>query len=68
MEQFRTLMTRFPRPGRLEWIGVRGERRGAVSAVQEVLARAGLGLAGDHYRAGVKGSRKSRSSRPSTCR
>jgi MOSC domain-containing protein YiiM len=58
MEQFRTLMTRFPRLGRLEWIGVRGERRGAVSAVAEVLARAGLGLAGDHYRPGVKGSRQ----------
>jgi MOSC domain-containing protein YiiM len=56
MEQVQALMTRFPRPGRLEWIGVRGERRGAVSAVAEVLARAGLGLAGDHYRAGVKGS------------
>lgn len=58
MEQVQALMTRFPRPGRLEWIGVRAERRGAVSAVEEVLARAGLGLAGDHYRAGVKGSRQ----------
>ena len=58
MEQVQALMTRFPRPGRLEWIGVRGQRRGAVIAVEEVLARAGLGLVGDHYRAGVKGSRQ----------
>ena len=58
MEDIHTLMTRFPRPGRLEWIGVRGRRRGQVLVVDEVLAQAGVGLLGDHYRPGVKGSRQ----------
>ena len=55
MDQVQALMVRFPRPGRLEWIGVRAERRGPVRVVPEAIAKAGLGLAGDHYRAGVKG-------------
>ena len=58
MDQVQALMVRFPRPGRLEWIGVRAERRGPVRVVPEAIAKAGLGLAGDHYRAGVKGTRQ----------
>lgn len=34
--------------GRLEWIGVRSVRRGAVHSLQECYAQAGLGLHGDH--------------------
>lgn len=44
----RTLTARFPRAGRLEAILLRSARRGAVEAVAEVRALAGLGLAGDH--------------------
>ncbi|HYN76758.1 MAG TPA: MOSC domain-containing protein [Lamprocystis sp. (in: g-proteobacteria)] len=39
----------FPRAGRVEWIGVRPARRGAVVALPEVQAQAGAGLVGDHY-------------------
>lgn len=35
-------------PGKLEWIGLRTERRGEVQVVDSVEAIEGLGLAGDH--------------------
>jgi len=43
-------------PGRLEWIGLRSERRGQVNSVIEALALAGLGLAGDHRSLKTPGS------------
>ena len=51
-------MTHFPHPGRLDWIGVRGQRRGPVLVVGEAMARTGVGLVGDHYKSGGKGSRQ----------
>lgn len=35
-------------PGKLEWIGLRTERRGEISVVEQSEAIVGLGLAGDH--------------------
>lgn len=58
MEDIRALMGRFPRSGKLLWIGVRGQRRGPVLVVDETQALAGIGLLGDHYRPGAKGSRQ----------
>jgi MOSC domain-containing protein YiiM len=43
------LLARFPRAGRVAWIGVRPGRRSQVVAVDAVDAIAGRGLAGDHY-------------------
>ena len=37
-----------PQVGRLEWIGLRSERRGPVQSVEVAEAVAGLGLEGDH--------------------
>jgi MOSC domain-containing protein YiiM len=51
-------MTRFPRPGRVRWIGVRPQRRGSVQPLPAVRAVAGRGLDGDHYRPGVRGLRQ----------
>ena len=42
------VMATLPQVGRLEWIGIRTERRGEVLSVSEVEAREGLGLTGDH--------------------
>lgn len=42
------LLATVPQTGRLEWIGVRTDKRGAVAAVDRVEAVAGLGLEGDH--------------------
>ena len=51
METLASLTARFPRPGRITWIGLRPARRSAMQAVDR--AQAALsGLAGDHARAG----------------
>ncbi|HUF21965.1 MAG TPA: MOSC domain-containing protein [Burkholderiales bacterium] len=48
------LMSRFPRPGRVEWIGVRPGRRQMLIAVSSVEASEGRGLEGDRYSGGGK--------------
>ena len=52
------LMAQFPRAGRLEWIGIRAERRAPVASVVRVEAIAGFGLAGDHYTSKSNGKRQ----------
>ncbi len=43
------LMERFPRAGRLEWIGLRAERRGVMNTPEQASAEAGGCLLGDRY-------------------
>lgn len=50
------LLHRFPRLGRVEWIGLRPARRVRPSPCAQAMAVAGAGLRGDHYRGG-SGSR-----------
>ncbi|ULH14709.1 MOSC domain-containing protein [Deinococcus sp. KNUC1210] len=45
MQQLRESL---PRPGRVEWAGLRSQRRGEVLSVPEVLAHPLVGLVGDH--------------------
>lgn len=52
------LMAQFPRQGRVEWIGIRPERRAPLAAVGQVEAIAGHGLAGDHYASKNDGKRQ----------
>ena len=52
------LMANFPRAGKLEWIGIRPERRAALVSVTQVEAIAGFGLAGDHYASKSNGKRQ----------
>jgi len=53
METLASLTARFPRPGRITWIGLRPARRSDMQAVDR--AQAALsGLAGDHARAGKR--------------
>ena len=42
------LRTTLPRPGRIEWIGLRSERRGRVDSVTRAEAHPLVGLIGDH--------------------
>ena len=56
MQNIKDLFEVFPRPGRVEWIGIRSERRGAVSVVQSVDVSETEGLIGDHY-GGLSGHR-----------
>jgi len=51
------LMDEFPRAGRLEWIGLRPQKRAPLVTVDRVEVLAGLGLAGDH-RAARPGSER----------
>ena len=50
------LMAQLPRPGRVEWIGLRPKRDVAMEPVDEALAQTGIGLVGDRY-AGGSGKR-----------
>ena len=52
------LMANFPRRGKLEWIGIRAERRAPVASVAQAEAIAGYGLAGDHYASKSNGKRQ----------
>jgi MOSC domain-containing protein YiiM len=52
------LMAIFPRSGKVEWIGIRAERRAPLASVTQVEAIAGYGLAGDHYASKSNGKRQ----------
>ena len=52
------LMANFPRVGKVEWIGVRIERRAPLAPLDRVEAVAGYGLAGDHYASKSNGKRQ----------
>ena len=51
-------MATFPRPGAVEWIGIRSKRRAPLVALDEVEAVAGVGLVGDHYASKTNGKRQ----------
>ncbi len=52
------LMATFPRPGVVEWIGVRSKRCARLVALDETEAVAGHGLTGDHYASRTNGTRQ----------
>jgi len=52
------LMANFPRAGKVEWIGIRPERRVPLASVTQIEAIAGCGLAGDHYASKSNGKRQ----------
>lgn len=54
--QFLPSAEKYIAPGRLEWIGLRTERRGTVVQVESVMALAELGLKGDHRCEKIPGS------------
>lgn len=56
MENIKDLFNVFPRPGRVEWLGIRPQRRDPVEAVQQVETSPKKGILGDHY-SGQSGSR-----------
>ncbi|GAB3561876.1 MOSC domain-containing protein [Spirosoma luteolum] len=56
MDNIKDLFDMFPRPGRVDWIGIRPERRSAVTVVDAVEVSTKKGLLGDHY-SGQSGNR-----------
>lgn len=49
------LLNTFPRAGRVNWIGIRPERRGSVEVVESVAVSEHEGLIGDHYSGRIDG-------------
>lgn len=58
MEPLRVLLETLPQVGRLDWIGLRSERLGAVVSVGEAEVVAERGLVGDHRFSGRRGSKR----------
>lgn len=56
MQNIRDLLTVFPRPGRVDWIGIRPERQSPVQVLPDVAVSETKGLVGDHY-SGRNGTR-----------
>ncbi len=57
MSYIKELMRSIPQTGKVEWVSIRPERRGAVLPKEEVVASEANGLEGDHY-AGSNGKRQ----------
>jgi MOSC domain-containing protein YiiM len=56
VQNINDLFNVFPKSGRVDWIGIRAERRAPVTVVPSVEASEKKGLLGDHY-SGQSGSR-----------
>ncbi|GAB2558805.1 MOSC domain-containing protein [Spirosoma areae] len=56
MQNINDLFDVFPRPGRVEWIGIRPQRRESVVVVEAVEVSDKKGILGDHY-SGQSGNR-----------
>jgi len=49
MQTIKSLTQKFPKPGKLLWIGLRAARNQAMSQVDEAVADQNMGLIGDRY-------------------
>ena len=56
MQNINDLFDVFPRAGRVEWIGIRPERREPVQVVETITVSEKKGILGDHY-SGQRGNR-----------
>lgn len=52
------LFDTLPQIGRVAWIGVRPERRASLQVVNEVVAKEGVGLEGDHFAGRLQSKRQ----------
>jgi MOSC domain-containing protein YiiM len=57
-KDLKELLATLPQQGRVEWIGVRPERRAPMIVVDSVEARAGRGLTGDRFAGGPSSKRQ----------
>ena len=49
MPEIRELIETFPRPGRVEWIGIADARLGDIQSQQSVTVKPGTGIDGEHH-------------------
>jgi MOSC domain-containing protein YiiM len=52
------LTLNFPRPGRVEWIGIATERRAPIRVIDEATLQAGTGIDGEHHATSGKSKRQ----------
>lgn len=52
------LLRSIPQIGKVEWIGIRQERKATPSAVDQVVAKKKTGLEGDHFKGSLSGKRQ----------
>ncbi|WP_369958744.1 MOSC domain-containing protein [Pseudomonas benzenivorans] len=58
MSPLQSLLANVPQQGRVRWIGVRPQARGAMLELEAVEARREAGLTGDHSRPGPRNARQ----------
>ena len=58
MSPLQELLTTVPQQGRVRWLGVRPQARGAMLELDAVEARREAGLTGDHARPGPRNARQ----------
>ncbi|WP_420583391.1 MOSC domain-containing protein [Reichenbachiella sp.] len=52
------LLRSIPQVGKVEWIGIRQERKATPTAVEHVIAKKKTGLEGDHFKGSLTGKRQ----------
>lgn len=54
----KSLVKIIPQIGKVEWIGIRGEKKGDIKAIENVFAKKIYGLEGDHFKGSPSGKRQ----------
>ena len=54
----KTLQKIIPQIGKVEWIGIRTEKKGDIKVVKSVFVKKGSGLDGDHFKGSSSGKRE----------
>ena len=54
----KSLLKVIPQVGKVEWIGIRNEKKGEISSIESVLVKKDSGLEGDHFKGSTSGKRQ----------
>ena len=54
----KSLLKTIPQIGKVDWIGIRSEKKGEISPIESVLVEKNSGLKGDHFKGSPSGKRQ----------
>tara|TARA_B100001250_G_scaffold386812_1_gene383648 strand:+ start:225 stop:716 length:492 start_codon:yes stop_codon:yes gene_type:complete len=54
----KTLLKTIPQIGKVDWIGIRSEKKGGISSIESVIVKKYSGLEGDHFKGSSSGKRQ----------